>query len=59
MRFRRAPDAASALGDEARAISEEGGTMRVSDVMTEKVFTVDADVPLKLVATRMLEYGVS
>ena len=33
--------------------------MRVSDVMTEKVFTVTADTPLKLVATRMLEYGVS
>lgn len=33
--------------------------MKVSDVMTEKVFTVDSDTPLKIVATRMLEYGVS
>jgi CBS domain-containing protein len=33
--------------------------MRVSDVMTENVFTVTADMPLKVVATRMLEYGVS
>jgi CBS domain-containing protein len=33
--------------------------MRVSDVMTENVFTVTADTPLKVVATRMLEYGVS
>lgn len=33
--------------------------MKVSDVMTEKVFTVTADTPLKVVATRMLEYGVS
>jgi CBS domain-containing protein len=27
--------------------------------MTENVFTVTADIPLKVVATRMLEYGVS
>lgn len=33
--------------------------MKVSDVMTEKVFTVAPDTPLKTVATRMLEYGVS
>lgn len=33
--------------------------MKVSDVMTEKVFTVGPDTPLKTVATRMLEYGVS
>lgn len=33
--------------------------MKVSDVMTENVFTVTADTPLKVVATRMLEYGVS
>lgn len=33
--------------------------MRVRDVMTENVFAVTADTPLKVVATRMLEYGVS
>jgi CBS domain-containing protein len=33
--------------------------MKVSDVMTENVFTATADTPLKVVATRMLEYGVS
>jgi CBS domain-containing protein len=33
--------------------------MKVSDVMTENVFTVTEDTPLKVVATRMLEYGVS
>jgi CBS domain-containing protein len=33
--------------------------MLVRDVMTEKVFTVTRDMPLKVVATRMLEYGVS
>ena len=33
--------------------------MFVRDVMTEKVFTVTRDMPLKVVATRMLEYGVS
>jgi CBS domain-containing protein len=33
--------------------------MLVRDVMTEKVFTVTPDTSLKLVATRMLEYGVS
>jgi CBS domain-containing protein len=33
--------------------------MVVRDVMTEKVFTVTRDTPLKVVATRMLEYGVS
>lgn len=33
--------------------------MKVSDVMTENVFTVTAKTPLKVVANRMLEYGVS
>lgn len=33
--------------------------MLVRDVMTEKVFTVTPGTSLKLVATRMLEYGVS
>ena len=33
--------------------------MRVSDVMTKKVFTATRDMPLRLVATRMLEYGIS
>jgi CBS domain-containing protein len=33
--------------------------MKVRDVMTETVYTVDSDTPLKLVATRMLEYGIS
>lgn len=33
--------------------------MKVSDVMTERPFTVTRDTPLRLVATRMLEYGVS
>jgi len=33
--------------------------MKVSDVMTENVFTVTAEMPLKVVATRMLEYGIS
>jgi CBS-domain-containing membrane protein len=33
--------------------------MLVRDVMTENVFTVTPDTSLKLVATRMLEYGVS
>ena len=33
--------------------------MKVRDVMTETVFTVTPDTPLKLVATRMLEYGIS
>src|SRR5262245_26574223 len=33
--------------------------MKVSDVMTEDVFTVTRDTPLRLVAQRMLEYGVS
>jgi CBS domain-containing protein len=37
----------------------EGEAMKVSDVMTENVFTVTVDTPLKVVATRMLEYGVS
>jgi CBS domain-containing protein len=38
---------------------KEAITMIVRDVMTENVFTVTADIPLKVVATRMLEYGVS
>jgi CBS domain-containing protein len=33
--------------------------MRVSDVMTKKVFTATGDMPLRLAATRMLEYGIS
>lgn len=33
--------------------------MRVSDVMTTKVFTATRDMALRLVATRMLEYGIS
>jgi CBS domain-containing protein len=33
--------------------------MIVRDLMTENVFTVTEDTPLKVVATRMLEYGVS
>lgn len=33
--------------------------MKVRDVMTETVFTVTPDTPLKTVATRMLEYGIS
>jgi CBS domain-containing protein len=39
--------------------NNKGGTMKVSDVMTENVFAVTADTPLKEVATRMLEYGIS
>jgi CBS domain-containing protein len=34
-----------------------GGTLIVRDVMTENVFAVTAETPLKLVATRMLECG--
>jgi CBS domain-containing protein len=33
--------------------------MKVADVMTENVFTVTAETPLKVVATRMLEYCIS
>jgi CBS domain-containing protein len=33
--------------------------MRVSDAMTENVFSATRDLPLKQVATRMLEYGIS
>jgi CBS domain-containing protein len=33
--------------------------MKVRDVMTESVFTVAPETPLKTVAKRMLEYGVS
>jgi CBS domain-containing protein len=33
--------------------------MKVADVMTEKVFTASPDMPLKQVAERMLQYGIS
>jgi len=33
--------------------------VNVKDVMTENVFTATPNTPLKVVATRMLEYGVS
>jgi CBS domain-containing protein len=33
--------------------------MKVRDIMTTNVFSVAADMPLKEVATRMLEYGIS
>ena len=33
--------------------------MKVTDVMTENVFTVTRDMPLMLVAVRMLEFGIS
>jgi len=33
--------------------------MKVSDVMTTKVFTATRDMPLRLAATRMLKYGIS
>jgi CBS domain-containing protein len=33
--------------------------MSIRDVMSENVFTVTPDTPLKVVATRMLEYGIS
>jgi len=33
--------------------------MKVRDVMTANVFTARAEMPLKEVATRMLEYGIS
>jgi CBS domain-containing protein len=33
--------------------------MRVSDIMTTKVFTATRDMPLRLAATRMIEYGIS
>ncbi len=33
--------------------------MKVSDVMTENVFTVTRDTPLVLAAVRMLEFGIS
>jgi CBS domain-containing protein len=42
------------LGDKSK-----GGTMKVRDVMTTNVFTARSDTPLKEVATRMLEYGIS
>jgi predicted transcriptional regulator len=33
--------------------------MKVRDLMTVNVYTVEPSTPLKIVATRMLEYGVS
>ena len=33
--------------------------MRVRDVMTEQVFTVERETPLKVVGARMLQYGIS
>ncbi len=33
--------------------------MRVMDIMSDNVFTVSRDAPLKLVAERMLQYGIS
>jgi CBS domain-containing protein len=33
--------------------------MKIGDIMTTKVFAVEADTALKEVATRMLEYGIS
>jgi CBS domain-containing protein len=33
--------------------------MKISDVMSERVFTATPDMPLRLVAERMLEYGIS
>jgi CBS domain-containing protein len=33
--------------------------MRVSDVMSERLFTATPDMPLRLVAERLLEYGIS
>jgi CBS domain-containing protein len=33
--------------------------MRVGDIMTNKVLTATRDMPLRLAATRMLEYGIS
>ncbi len=33
--------------------------MRVGDIMTNKVFTATREMPLRLAATRMLEYGIS
>jgi CBS domain-containing protein len=37
----------------------KGGIMKVRDIMNTNVFTAHADMPLKQVATRMLEYGIS
>jgi CBS domain-containing protein len=37
----------------------KGGIMKVRDVMNTNVFTAHADMSLKQVATRMLEYGIS
>jgi len=47
---------------EARATLEperKEEVMKVSDVMTTKVFTATRDMPLRLAATRILEYGIS
>ena len=40
-------------------IKRKEDAVLVRDVMTEKVFSVTSDTPLKVVATRMLEYGVT
>jgi CBS domain-containing protein len=37
----------------------KGGTMKVADIMTTNVFTAGPEMPLRDVATRMLEYGIS
>jgi CBS domain-containing protein len=39
--------------------SEKEEVMNVAEVMTERVFTVTPETALKIVATRMLEYGIS
>jgi CBS domain-containing protein len=39
--------------------SDKEEVMKVAEVMTENVFTVTPETPLKIVATRMLEYGIS
>jgi CBS-domain-containing membrane protein len=40
-------------------MKREENAMKVGDVMTNKVFTATRDMPLRLVAKRMLEYGIS
>jgi CBS domain-containing protein len=50
---------ARSLGGTTLGPKRKEDTMLVRDVMTEKVFTVTRDTPLKVVATRMIEYGVS
>jgi len=46
-------------GDRDTGQKPKGGIMKVRDVMTTNLFTVPPDMPLKEVATRMLEYGIS